>query len=263
MHSRKNYYVGFLACLLFVILTCVNSKAEQTENFNSVILNAIASMPTGGGYATSGLAMSRLPQAVVMREGKLIINPSVAKPSFCSEATYLVFLKAIAHLQEQGTCTLSPEILAVLQPKGQPDGQGIWGRWNANGPGVARLFYALGLGTNFTNLAAAQPGDFLKIFWNDGLGATEHGHLVVYLGTEKREGIDIINFWSSNIPSGYGKKSCRRSSIHRMLFSRLTNPQALLKTLALPNNDPYLASLLHRSTTPEEMKRYCGITDAP
>jgi hypothetical protein len=28
----------------------------------------------------------------------------------------------------------------------QRDGAGIWGRWNANGPGTARLFYELGLG---------------------------------------------------------------------------------------------------------------------
>ena len=242
---------------------CVNSKAEQNKNFNAVILSAVTSMPAGGGYSISSLAMSRLSQAVSIGERGLRINPSVAEPSFCSEATYLVFLKVIAHLQEQKACRFPPEVVATLQPQGQADGHGIWGRWNANGPGVARLFYTLGLGVNFTNLAAAQPGDFLKIFWNDGLGATEHGHLVVYLGTEKQGGIDIINFWSSNSPNGYGKKSCRRSSIHRMIFSRLTTPEGLLKVLSVPSSDSYLASLLHRSTTLEEIKCNCGITNEP
>jgi hypothetical protein len=66
--------------------------------------------------------------------------------------------------------------------RGQGDGVGIWGRWNANGPGTARLFEELHLGKNFTSFEEARPGDFMKIFWNDNIGGTESGHSVIYLG---------------------------------------------------------------------------------
>jgi hypothetical protein len=66
-----------------------------------------------------------------------------------------------------------------------PDGESLWGRWNANGPGTARLFYELGLGRNFTSFSAARPGDFLKIFWTDAVGKNENGHSVIFLGLER------------------------------------------------------------------------------
>ena len=238
-------------------------KTELPLSPNEVILQSIASMPTGGGYSTSTLAMKRIPKAVMIGDGHLIIKPSVARPSFCSEATYLLFLKAITSLEEQDQWTLPPEVLTALLPKGEVDGQGVWGRWNANGPGVARLFYELDLGPNFTNIEAAQPGDFLKIFWSDAIGAKEYGHLVVFLGQEKYHDIDCVTFWSSNSPGGYGKRTCRRSSIHRMVFSRLTKPQNLLKATTLPKKDSYLANLLYRASSPETMNRECGITKMP
>ncbi len=219
----------------------------------------MASMPLGGGYSTSSLAMARLSQAATMHEGKLSVTPFRAEPSFCSEAVYLVFLKTILLLQERGLA-LVPETLTALQPKSEPDGKGIWGCWNANGPGTARLFYELNLGPNFSNLAAAQPGDFLKIFWTDAIGAREHGHLVIYLGTEKKEGITYVSFWSSNkSTNGYGKKSVPQTRIHHMIFSRLTAPQNISKAPSLPRVDPYLASLLDRSSSLDEMARCCGI----
>src|SRR5256885_5765061 len=45
---------------------------------------------------------------------------------------------------------------------GQRDGEGIWGRWNANGPGTARLFQELGIGRNFVDVSQAQPGEDRK-----------------------------------------------------------------------------------------------------
>ena len=159
---------------------------KEEQNINEAILQAVASMPTGGGYATTPFAMRRLDQAVSICDGSLVVHPSIATPSFCSEATYLVFLKTLLLLQGQKKLFLSASTLAALAPHHEADGQGFWGCWNANGPGVARLFYTLGLGSNFTDLTAAEPGDFLKIFWNDDIGAAEHGHLVIYLGTEKK-----------------------------------------------------------------------------
>ena len=99
--------------------------------------------------------------------------------------------------------------LKQLMIRGQRDGEGIWGRWNANGPGTARLFHELDLGQNFDDFAEAQPGDFMKIFWSPEVGRAEHGHSVIFLGMEKRAGLDYVHFWSSNIPFGYGDAACR------------------------------------------------------
>ena len=50
-----------------------------------------------------------------------------------------------------------PATLTSLLIAHQRDGQGVWGRWNANGPGTARLFTELRLGRNFTDFAEARP----------------------------------------------------------------------------------------------------------
>jgi hypothetical protein len=217
-------------------------------------------MPRGGGYATTAIAMRNFSSAVSLEHGCFVVHPSVATPSFCSEATYLVFLKTILSLQEQKKFFLSPSLLAALMPQNQSDGQGFWGCWNANGPGVARLFYALDLGSSFTNIQTAEPGDFLKIFWTDAIGAREHGHLVIYLGKEKKGNVTYLSCWSSNQPDGYGVRSYPLSRIHHLIFSRLSRPESIEKLILHPEKDAYLASLLSdRSTSLDEVKKRCGI----
>lgn len=244
--------VKFLTASLFLILIAAPGKSEETP-YNNFVLEAVNVMPVGGGYSTSSKAMNHLRESVsISRDNHLIVDANHAKPSFCSEATYLVFLKTLMLLQQQNTLTLSPEVLEHLGAGNKQDGHGVWGRWNANGPGVASLFQALSLGPNFTKLSEARPGDFLKIFWNDSIGASEHGHLVVYLGTEERNGKTFIHFWSSNMPNGYGKRMVSTAYVHRMIFSRLTNPQGMKNVLTLAEVDPYLSSLTSRSRSLEE-----------
>jgi len=193
--------------LLMVLAFVPAGQAQQgTPDFNSTILYQIAEMPSGGDYMAGGTAMTKLSNAVSCSGTNLSVNAVGAVPSFCSSATYLVFLKAIQSLQEQGVLRLDAATMTALAKiANQSDGRGVWGRWNANGPGTARLFYELGLGPNFTDWSAARPGDFLKIFWRDAVGADEHGHSVIYLGTEMRDGVDYVRFWSSNKPGGYGE----------------------------------------------------------
>lgn len=241
------------------------TSAEDNNSLppiNRLILEEVSSMPSNGGYAPSAAANHALQQAVTSSGEILRVDASHASPSYCSSATYLVFLKTLATLQATHQLALSPSVVAQLKPSGQPDGTGIWGRWNANGPGTARLFYEIGLGTNFNDIRRARPGDFLKIFWNDGIGANEHGHSVVFLGTESKAGVECIRFWSSNIPQnhtlgGYGVKSVPLNRIHRMLFSRLEHPEAI--NHSLPRTDNYLSSMERRSSTPAEMERQCGV----
>ena len=159
----------------------------------------------------------------------------------------------------RGTLRLDYPTLESLMIRNQRDGEGIWGRWNANGPGTARLFYEMDLGQNFDDFAQAMPGDFMKIFWSPEVGRAEHGHSVIFLGTERKEGMDYVRFWSSNIPTGYGERSVPRSKIVHAIFSRLDAPANLERSSTVPPVDKYLASLLSVRSSYQEAKAKCGM----
>jgi hypothetical protein len=226
---------------------------------NQIILTAIKTMPSGGGYSAGNSATLALRNAVRISGGTLQIDASHAMPSYCSGATYLVFLKTAAALQASHRLTLSPAALEALRPQGQPDGTGIWGRWNANGPGTARLFAELGLGESFSSLSLALPGDFLKIWWNESIGAAEHGHSVIFMGSGSHDGLPTLSYWSSNVPGGFGIRTVPLSRIHRMLFSRFKNPDAISHADLLPHSDHYLYLLQTHSSTASEMAALCKI----
>jgi hypothetical protein len=171
----------------------------------------------------------------------------------------LVFIKTIEALRERNQLQLDFATLNQLMIRNQRDGEGIWGRWNANGPGTARLFHELGLGRNFDDFAQAQPGDFMKIFWSKRVGRSESGHSVIYLGTENRAGIEYVRFWSSNTPGGYGEKEVPRAKIAYAIFSRLQTPANLTRIHNTPAIDPYLASLLSKRSDFAEALKKCGI----
>ena len=198
--------------------------------------------------------MERFTAAVSVRNGALSVQAAAAMPNFCSEATYLVFLKTIAARQ-----ALDPAALDALRVRGQPDGQGVWGRWNANGPGTARLFHELGLGPNFEDFDLAHPGDFMKIFWSAEVGSRERGHSVIFLGREQRDGVETVRFWSSNSPAGYGEKTVPRSRIAYAIFSRLEHPETLNRLNILPATDAYLARLNVLRSSVAEARAKTGI----
>lgn len=242
---------------ILLVLALLTGLAHAGD-WNSAVLEAVRSMPSGGGYSATTDASARLRASASALGDNLSVRPAVAQPSYCSGATFLVLLKVIARAQQTGAIQLQPSALEAVAPAMQRDGEGVWGRWNANGPGTARLFYELGLGPNFTDWSAARPGDFLKIFWRDAVGADEHGHSVVYLGTETRDGVEYVHFWSSNKPDGYGEKTVPKSKIVRALFSRLERPERLAMATALPHTDSYLASLLSRDSSFREACRMTG-----
>ena len=217
---------------------------------NYVIVSLLKSMPIGGGYLATDAATRELQSAVQVRGGRLQVNPAAARTTYCSGATYLVFVRAIQLMVREST--LAGALAETLAIKGQPDGVGIWGRWNANGPGTACLFNELGLGRNFTSFEAARPGDFMKIFWTNAVGRREHGHSVIYLGREQQNGVEMIRFWSSNKPLGYGQKSVPRSRIAFAIFSRLETPQNIERSASLPSRNGYLSSLLATESSVSE-----------
>jgi hypothetical protein len=251
-----------------------NSVVALGQDYNNEILAAIQQMPTGGGYATSPSTEANFRRA--LRGG----NTSVATPSYCSTATYLVFVKALEGLQKEGKINLSPTALEKLKSGTGTDGKGIWGRWNANGPGTAALFAELGIGTNFTDKTAAKSGDFLKIEWkkqngssHNQVGVVESGHSVVFTrfmdkGTDKEK----ICFWSSNqegdnirpYQTGYGEKCTPSARVDSLVFSRLSAPANINKNIEkLPATNTWLASLKTTSDTLENALSGVGALKTP
>ena len=219
-------------------------------------------MPQGGRYSVSHFAKIRLQSSAHFESGKFFIVPS--GPSFCSGATYLVFIRTIEALRDKPLgdkqkLDLDYPTLEKLIIRDQRDGEGIWGRWNANGPGTARLFHELQLGPNFDNFEEAKPGDFMKIFWSRQVGKNEHGHSTIFLGVENRPDGQYVRYWSSNIPNGYGEKSVPRNKIAYAIFSRLQTPANLARINNAPLVDNYLASLLRTRSSISEAGTKCGL----
>ncbi len=236
-------------------------EGKDRAPYNDLILQEIRAMPTLGGYSASHQASVNLGSAVSLGGSYgLAIDASRAQPSYCSGATYLVFLKTVNALVMRGDLPADDRMVASLLINGQRDGEGVWGRWNANGPGTARLFHEMRLGVNFSDFARAQPGDFMKIFWNTNVGRREHGHSVIFLGEETVNGVPSVRFWSSNLGVGYSEKTVPRAKISAAIFSRLTTPRELLHAPGLtPRVDPYLAGLLSKDSSLAEARQECGM----
>jgi hypothetical protein len=243
----------------FAVLLGFSAVRASGEDLNALILEQVKHMPRGGRYSTSRFAQIRLQSAAHFESGKFFLLPSAASPSFCSGATYLVFIRTIEALRAHKRLHLDYATLEQLMIRDQHDGEGIWGRWNANGPGTACLFHELGLGPNFDDFGKARPGDFMKIFWTHSVGRYEHGHSCIFMGTENHFGVEYVRYWSSNIPSGYGEKIVPRSTITHAIFSRLEHPENLSRINDVPVIDHYLASLLRRRSNFPEAARKCGI----
>ena len=244
--------------IIALCATAITQGAPATD-INSLILEQMRKMPGGGKYSVSHFAKIKLQSAAHFESGKFFVIPTAPYPSFCSGATYIVFIKTIEALRDSGQLKLDFATLNQLVIRDQHDGEGIWGRWNANGPGTARLFHELGLGRNFTDFVQAQPGDFMKIFWNQSVGRLESGHSVIFLGTVNHPDGEYVRFWSSNIPNGYGEKEVPRSKIANAIFSRLEAPANLTRIHDIPVVDVYLSSLLRKKSNFAEATKKCGI----
>ncbi len=257
----------FLSALLCAIVLAASPAGAQqvltTDDapYNALILQEIRTMPQAGGYSANHAATQRLGSAVSLdKVNGFNVEAAQAQPSYCSGATYLVFLKTIDALARHGSVPTNDRVFSSLLINGQRDGEGVWGRWNANGPGTARLFHEMQLGRNFSDFADARPGDFMKIFWSDAVGRREHGHSVIYLGTENVNGVESVRFWSSNLGYGYSEKVVPRARIRAAVFSRLTTPQNLERAPEIsPRVDPYLAGLLTKDSNLAEVRSECGM----
>jgi hypothetical protein len=253
--------IALRVALGLFLLSCSPLLAQgdpgSRKDANHLIVSLLVTMPKGGGYSATSSATRDLQSAVQVSGGKLDVKPAAARSTYCSGATYLVFMRAIQNLLPESS--VGPSLAESLAIKGQPDGVGVWGRWNANGPGTACLFHELRIGHNFTSFDEAKPGDFMKIFWTDAVGLREHGHSVIYLGRGSTNGVETIRFWSSNKPGGYGEKAVPRSRISFAIFSRLDAPSNIAGSVVLPRKNGYLAGLVTRESSISEALDQSGV----
>ncbi|MEO1858183.1 MAG: hypothetical protein ABGY95_12575 [Rubritalea sp.] len=254
------YVNVLLTALLVLCISCTTQLNVVTIPQNEPVIKGIEKMPRGGGYSTRPEAHNAMGKSIrPSRRGGLDLRPRMARPSYCSGATYHVLLGMAQEAIVAGALELNPSEIQRLLMLGQGDGVGVWGRWNANGPGAAKLAKDLGMGINFESYARAHPGDFMKIFWTDKIGKYEHGHLVVYLGTYQLHGEEYVKFWSSNQPGGYGVKSVPKKSIKWAIFTRVTNIQKIKNVDSLPREDEFLKKMLTRSYSRAAVRSRCAI----
>ena len=223
-------------------------------DYNAMILDIIKGLPSGGGYSRGGSFQLPTITAHNIGGGRWEMRVYDGFPSHCTSATYAVLARLIAVLQDKGRIALDGEQIASLSAKNRMpdgttlvDGQGAFQIFNANGAGTAALLKHTGTGMSFRDdkLAYARPGDFLKMFWNDNVGASEQGHQVIYLGHKTVGSREMLCFWGSQrqnkkkrpggtealyfpaadgakVEDGYGEACRPRSDVKAMIFSRVT-----------------------------------------
>lgn len=322
--------IQLLLIVTIVYPSILMAKGQVNQEWQQAVINAVAAFPEKGGYYTGRKSTPDFPKSawrglneafnMQMADMKPNFLPQKAQPSFCSLATYAVLIKALADWDTN--TTLSREAWLCLKPYvgvtdniniigfNQSDGEGCWGRANANGPGLAVLINELKVGYNFTAFRGAktdalketatetyqsddewrnnkiwdeaEPGDFMKIFWNrnessnSDSGAVigvngnksdeqEHGHSVIFMGYTPD---GLVKYWSSNGPgsdpknAGYGIATCDKTKIQRVVFTRITNPANFenAKKIRYNNKHKWLSALDGKAHgTTAELKKNCGI----
>jgi hypothetical protein len=288
------------------------ARACGGTDYNAMVLDLIKGLPTGGGYSIGSDFVAPAVQANNIGADRWEMRVYDGHPSHCTSATYALFARLVAVLHNEGRITLTPQQIETLEIKNRKpdgtqlvDGEGPFWIFNSNGAGVAALFKHTGIGTNFRDdkLVYARPGDFLKLFWNENVGASEKGHQVVYLGRRDVGGRDMICFWGSQrqntkkrskgtealyfpaeagakVVNGYGEACRPRSDIKAMIFSRITCMEHLsagLESMRMRANaagtgelgmsypfvDEYLKSLRNKSSNQATLDSKYDITPMP
>jgi hypothetical protein len=304
-----------LFALVMIAALPVAAQAEPSgarscagTDYNAMILDIIKGLPSGGGYSRG--SSFQLPTITAHNIGadRWEMRVYDGFPSHCTSATYAVFARLVSVLLDNGRIALDGEQIATLSAKNRMpdgatlvDGQGPFQIFNANGAGVAALLKHTGTGRNFRDdkLLYARAGDFLKLFWNDNVGASEQGHQVIYLGHKTVGSRDMVCFWGSQhqnrkkrsggtealyfpaaegakVVDGYGEACRPRADIKAMVFSRVTCMEHLAaglddmreKALAsrgvpFPFVDEYLYKLRNTSSDQATLDRMYDILAAP
>ena len=298
---KRNLTKAVTIIVLFLMLSlCLangSREADAAPDFNQYVLRTIILAEDGGGYYTGrepkeeleNNAWEGMDMAVTLEDGAVTVDLTKARPSFCSSATYMALLKALTEWDTESVISyeawinLKPYTVDDREWPIQADGVGCWGRANANGPGMAVLVAQLNAGSNtylppkascasegeyFSLWESIEPGDFLKLFWNEYIGAegdiSERGHMVVFLHFEdiideegNRDG--VVYYWSSNgsgykPDKGYGIGKSRLSDIYRAVATHIDDPAAFNNAVDMKPDDvdAWLSALDGRHVASEE-----------
>src|SRR5579884_2097521 len=101
----------FVVCIACAIFSIVAHAQNALPRLNRIVLEQVRQMPEGGNYSTHPVATIRLQSAAHFESGKFFVLPAAASPSYCSGATYLVFLKTIEALRASGELALDSQAL--------------------------------------------------------------------------------------------------------------------------------------------------------
>jgi hypothetical protein len=176
--------------------------------YNAQVMKAVHSMPEGLGYKATDDRIDAITSAINTSTGQIQVDATKAGASFCSGGTYMVFLKVVGAEQSARRLKLSSRAMDEIKVKSkaeEPDGTGVWGSWNADGPGTSALFKELNLGTNFSDASQAKPGVKSLCFWSSNTTND-----LAAPGDAKKIG-------------GWGLKCVPQTSVYRAVFSRLEN----------------------------------------
>src|ERR1700761_2341358 len=120
--TRPLVTLGLL--VLFCSPLLAQGDAVTNRDPNNLIVSLLYTMPNGGGYSATSGATRNLQSAVQVSGGRLYVKPAVARPTYCSGATYLVFIQAIQKLLPESR--VGERLAEALAIRGQPDGVGVW-----------------------------------------------------------------------------------------------------------------------------------------
>src|SRR5207245_2569356 len=113
--------------LIIALCAAAITQGAPAADINSLILEQMGKMPSGGKYSVSHVAKIKLQSAAHFESGKFFVIPTAPYPSFCSGATYIVFIKTIEALPDSGQLKLD---FATLN---QTDGEYVR-FWSSNIP---------------------------------------------------------------------------------------------------------------------------------
>lgn len=207
---------------------------KYTSGFNLDVLSGIDKVQStateGGGYFIGIKADP--PESPVGYNLKLddneLLNPA-RKTSYCSGASFAAFVEGLNKLSEEEKINLSADRTEILRMQEQDGGRRedkvkFWGNWNADGFGnhfALTQYFNAGVEINPME---AQPGDFMNISWNSGVG-----HSVVFLGwyiNDQNE--KCVVYWSSQKgTNGFGDDVVPVSKIKEVKVVRVIHPEEI------------------------------------
>lgn len=250
-----------LRLILFLCLATLSLGDSYHQAWTECLRQSVNEIQAQGAgqYSVKDDAHEALARSFSWR-GQVIYNRAEPRPSFCSGAVYVAVLNALNKWEKaQGKRVFTQSTWEALFPLRCQDGERVWGWANANGPGFALLIHELGAGYSFTDWDKARPLDIIKMWWTEELGAKERGHIAILV---KDEG-DKVRIWSSNQAAegqtgGFGIRTYPKSSIKRVLFTRITRPAAFMGAERIPFN-PWLNGLLRQSSSWAECLNKLGL----